>query len=190
LVSVQIGVVNLELAIDFHQFTIEEQSRFIVELSRIINTNSNEICILNLASGSVLITLEMPEEAAAILLSMFLSGDSKLKALPITRVELIPDSMKGKMASVQVDDRNKGSARIEHVDLAKLCGFTTNYFNETELRDICFDLYVDYDSLPGPGKRDKARELVAFIDRHGQIDEFVSICCQRRPNIAVTDLVK
>ena len=32
----------------------------------------------------------------------------------------------------------------------------TEYFNEEELRDLCFRLDVDYDDLPGAGKAGKA----------------------------------
>ena len=44
-------------------------------------------------------------------------------------------------------------------------------FNETELRDLCFDLGIDYESLSSGGKADKARELVAHCERHERIAE-------------------
>ena len=177
--SLQTGIVDLELAVDFRQFALEEQDQFVVELSRVINISPDEVRIIYVASGSVKITLEMPEEAAAALMSMFFSGESELSALPIMKVEVIRDP------GALIADRSKVSAAgAEHLNRAKLREFTANYFNETELRDICFDLKVDYEGLPGQGKRDKARELVAFLERHGRIDELVSICCQRRPNIA------
>ena len=42
-------------------------------------------------------------------------------------------------------------------------------FNEGELRTLCFDLGIDYENLPGQGKADKARELVAYFQRRGDI---------------------
>jgi hypothetical protein len=36
-------------------------------------------------------------------------------------------------------------------------------FNEEELRDLCFDLSVDYESLVGQGKAGKARELISYM---------------------------
>jgi len=191
-VSVPVNVVKLELALDFQQFILEEQSQFIVKLSRIINVNPDAVRILDIASNdSVFVTLEMPEKSAALLLTMFLIGDSNLKALPITKVEQIDNPVKATEPNRQVVDWKKGlTTNVPQVNLANLREFTANYFNESELKDICFDLDVDYESLPGEGKRDKARELVAFFERRGQINKFVLVCCKRRPNIAITDLVK
>jgi serine/threonine-protein kinase len=45
------------------------------------------------------------------------------------------------------------------------------HFNASELRDVCFDLKIDYDSLPGEGAGDKARELAAYCERHGRLAE-------------------
>lgn len=42
-------------------------------------------------------------------------------------------------------------------------------FDEEELRTLCFDLGVDYDGLPARGKGGKARELVLYFWRRGQI---------------------
>jgi hypothetical protein len=43
------------------------------------------------------------------------------------------------------------------------------YFDESELRTLCFDLGVDYDGLSGIGKADKARELVGHFWRRGHL---------------------
>ena len=57
-------------------------------------------------------------------------------------------------------------------------------FNEGELRTLCFHLGVDYDSLPGEGKADKARELVAYLERRNRIPELVRAGKQLRPDVA------
>ena len=56
-------------------------------------------------------------------------------------------------------------------------------FNEGELRTLCFDLNVDYDSLPGDGKANKARELVAHLERRERIAELIETGKRRRPDI-------
>lgn len=61
-------------------------------------------------------------------------------------------------------------------------------FSEEELRTLCFDLGVNYDDLQGEGKAGKARELVAFLDRHGRIPELLEIGRQLRPDIPWPDL--
>jgi hypothetical protein len=44
-----------------------------------------------------------------------------------------------------------------------------------DLRDLCFDLKVDYESLPGEGKAAKARELIAYMQRRDRLPELISI---------------
>jgi len=41
----------------------------------------------------------------------------------------------------------------------------TERVDEEELRTLCFDWGIDYDSLPGKGKAAKVRELVAQVQR-------------------------
>jgi hypothetical protein len=52
----------------------------------------------------------------------------------------------------------------KQVDPAKLRQLIVYCFDINELRDLCFDLAVDYDALPGEDKPNKARELVAFFN--------------------------
>ena len=50
-------------------------------------------------------------------------------------------------------------------DTSMLRRLITERFDLEELRTLCFDLGVDFDSLPGEGKAAKARELVALFAR-------------------------
>lgn len=68
------------------------------------------------------------------------------------------------------------------VDRVRLRQVLTDYFNEDELRDLCFDLGIDYESLPGNSKAGKARELVAFAERRGRFEELVGHARRVRPN--------
>ena len=47
-------------------------------------------------------------------------------------------------------------------------------FDLEELRTLCYDLNVDFDSLRGEGKASKARELVMFMERRDRLDELVA----------------
>jgi len=67
-------------------------------------------------------------------------------------------------------------------DLIKLRQVLLTRFNESELRDLCFDLAVPYENLPGSSKQDKARELIDFFLRRRDIQDLVSAVYQRRPN--------
>ena len=73
---------------------------------------------------------------------------------------------------------------FQPAELIKLRRSISILFNESELRDLCFDLGLDYDDLPGAGKKDKARELVGYYHRRGRIGHLVQACLHRRPGIS------
>jgi hypothetical protein len=54
-------------------------------------------------------------------------------------------------------------------------------FNESELGDLCADLQVDYENLPGETKSDHVRELIAYLQRRNRLPELVTRCAQLRP---------
>lgn len=58
-------------------------------------------------------------------------------------------------------------------------------FSVGELRDLCFELRIDYESLPGAGKADTARELISYLDRRGRLTELIAFVQQLRPDIVV-----
>jgi hypothetical protein len=84
---------------------------------------------------------------------------------------------------VQVGGAVSPEGVSERIHLAKLRQILVDRFDEGELRTLCFDLGVDYDSLPGVGKADKAREIVAYLERREQIYEFVNVGRQYRSDI-------
>jgi hypothetical protein len=57
-----------------------------------------------------------------------------------------------------------------------------DHFDDNGLRDLCFEPGVDYASLPGEGKAAKARELVNYYERRGQVQKLTDICRRLRPN--------
>lgn len=58
------------------------------------------------------------------------------------------------------------------------------YFSDNDLRDVCFELGIDYEILPGDNKGAKARELVVTSHRGGLIRKLVEIGSKYRPNIS------
>jgi len=67
---------------------------------------------------------------------------------------------------------------------AKLRRNLDQYLNESELRDLCFDMGIDYDGLPGQSKKDKARELVAYCQRYSRLDDLVAKSRELHPNVS------
>jgi hypothetical protein len=57
-------------------------------------------------------------------------------------------------------------------------------FSDGELRTLCFDLGIEYDDLPGEGKADKARELVAYLERRDRIPDLKEIGRRVRPDVS------
>jgi AAA+ ATPase superfamily predicted ATPase len=66
----------------------------------------------------------------------------------------------------------KTKVMTEQVTRSRLRYILDTYFNESELRVLCADLSVDYDSLFGESKADKARELITLrpiLTRHNSL---------------------
>lgn len=57
------------------------------------------------------------------------------------------------------------------------------HLSDSELRALCDDLDVDYESLPGSGKADKARELLAYLERRLRLGDLLSLLRSQRPEI-------
>jgi tetratricopeptide (TPR) repeat protein len=68
-------------------------------------------------------------------------------------------------------------------ELVELRHLLAERFNREELRGLCFDLGVDYDSLPAEGKANKARELVSYLERYERIPELVARIEKLRPAV-------
>jgi len=52
-------------------------------------------------------------------------------------------------------------------------------FDLEEIKNLCFDLDIDFDSLRGEGK--KAREVVAYCQRHDRLEELATRIATLRP---------
>jgi len=82
------------------------------------------------------------------------------------------------------------TAREKRLVLSQVLEILNRRFNQTELRDLCFHLRsrvdgsVDYDNLAGETKADKARELVAYLDRRCLIPKLLEIGKKLRTDIS------
>lgn len=71
---------------------------------------------------------------------------------------------------------------------AQLRELLDQHFNEEELRTLCFDVGVDYDSLGGRGKAANARELIELLQRQRLLPELLRVLHQQRPAVNWPDL--
>jgi hypothetical protein len=63
---------------------------------------------------------------------------------------------------------------------AKLRQLLSQLFSKEELAALCFDLGVDYDSLPGDGTTAKVVEMIEYFSRAGRIKALVQLASSQR----------
>ncbi len=68
------------------------------------------------------------------------------------------------------------------IDLLLLQNLLIAHFDEEELRELCFQLRINYDDLRGEGRRGKMRELILYCQRADRLDDLISVCVQERPS--------
>ena len=94
---------------------------------------------------------------------------------------------------VRVNGHVGGLAPIEGLPdrerLVALRQVLVSRFDEGELRTLCFDMGICYDDLPGQGRADRARELVAYLERRGRIPELGTVGQRLRPDVPWDDLL-
>jgi len=56
-----------------------------------------------------------------------------------------------------------------------------DYYDESGIKELCYDLSIDYDELAGDTKTEKALELIKYLERNGGIHRLVRLMQQRRP---------
>ena len=101
-----------------------------------------------------------------------------LRGGPIRRETRLSDK-----ASVQVDDQ----ARTGDASPVMLAQLLTRRLDEEELRVLCFDVSIDYDSLRGEGRPARTRELVAHLNRRDELYRLVKWLKARRQDIKLED---
>ncbi len=56
-------------------------------------------------------------------------------------------------------------------------------FNEDELRILCADLHIPYESIAGDNNKRKAYEMVGYAQRRNQLDLLIEKVAQERPHL-------
>lgn len=75
-------------------------------------------------------------------------------------------------------------------DLATLRRLLNEHFSLGELHNLCHDLGIDFENLPGDTKESKARELVEYCDRRDQLDDLLKRCQGLRPKVQWPDFAE
>jgi hypothetical protein len=68
------------------------------------------------------------------------------------------------------------------LQLASLRSGLVECFSISEIASLCQDLGVDPETIPGDGKEERARELIAFMNRRGTLQGLLEYCTALRQN--------
>ncbi|MCB8923697.1 MAG: AAA family ATPase [Ardenticatenaceae bacterium] len=79
--------------------------------------------------------------------------------------------------------------REEDMGYTRLRSVMADFFNEEELRSLCFNLGVDYENLPASGKENKVRELISLILTQRRSEELMAELIRQRPEIGWQEIV-
>jgi hypothetical protein len=148
-------------------------------------TLTSEIGNVSMGFGTTDLALSAVTALTVYVLGLFLSklGEGNMETV---RVRVKKDEQIKSPPRVQVVSVTSGNQAPEWIDRAELRQVLDTYFNESELRHLCFDLHIDYENLPGNGKGDKARELVAYCERHGCAFKLWNTVKKSRPHVSWT----
>jgi Effector-associated domain 7 len=95
------------------------------------------------------------------------------------QVDALADAINGAIAAQLLIPQ----PAVERQRLASVRVKLTIYFSVDELHTLCFDLGVDFENLDGTTKSGKARELVGFCERHGQLEPLLVAVRRLRPHV-------
>ena len=97
------------------------------------------------------------------------------------RTEAGADEVRGAMG-LTVNSRPLDSPEVSQQTLRKAL---VDGYNESELQDLCFELTIDYEELPGDTKSAKARELVNYAKRRDLLAALIERVMADRPHLLV-----
>jgi hypothetical protein len=66
----------------------------------------------------------------------------------------------------------------------KMLEMLRDYFDDSELRDLCFELEINYQNLPGTSTADKTRELITYFERREGLPKLLAACERHRPQVS------
>jgi len=136
---------------DFPGFTSSEQELFVFALSRIASITPEEIQVLRVTAGSVILLIELPQQAARKILELYHKKDIRLSNLRVSYVQLARERVtvthrKTEAVNVSTPTRNSGG---------RIVG-TVKWFNGTKgygfiEREGGSDVFVHFSAIQSDG---------------------------------------
>ena len=106
-----------------------------------------------------------------------------LKGHPLRIQQAITAAREQQFALDDVAQQLQQPSAVAQISLPQLRQQLVAAFDESELQDLCFDLSVDYESLPAQGKANKARGLIELMMRNGRLPDLLTNCAALRPHL-------
>jgi len=100
-------------------------------------------------------------------------------------IEQLSKGVDGKVfdrASSTIDDTEKARGQ-DKTQIIHLYDNIKESFDLNELRDLCFRLNVNYESLSGDNFDEKIRQMIFYLQRRNQISDLVQLGLELRPNV-------
>ncbi len=85
------------------------------------------------------------------------------------------------LPNLEQSQRQKRNSPQSKFSTSELRELIAEAFDLEELKDLCDDIDVDFDSLRGEGKKPKVRELVKYMNRRKRMDELLDALKDQRP---------
>lgn len=110
-------------------------------------------------------------------------GEARLRTA-VAGLRRRPGQASGPLEAVVLDYLQELAGQVEELRLlilGRLYLRLNDGLAEEDVRQLCFLLGVEYESLGGRGKADRVRELVLDMDRRGRVEELISQFGRMRP---------
>ena len=73
--------------------------------------------------------------------------------------------------------------RLQTTILATIHLTFTHHFNEEELKQLCFDLMINYQDLEGTARQGKIISLIDVMDRNDRLNDLCNAIREYHPNL-------
>jgi TIR domain/Effector-associated domain 7 len=173
--------VAILLAGVFEEFDSAKQDTFVRALAKTVSITPDQIHLVSMLPGSVLVTLEMPEQAALHLLSLYLAKDPIIQSLFIQRVELLSSSSTTRISEIESTKPHPSRLRSYNPSVERK--LLTEAFTDEELANFCFDYFREvYEQFTtGMSKAVKIQRLIEHVHRHNHEDKLLGLVRSANP---------
>jgi len=170
----------------------EDDNHIAPLLKKVMNSDSLKAYIKQVHSGEKIVfyPLGSPIQSRLDLLGLIRADEdgccvirNRIYQRMLTLFEMITTSDKE-----QVTKNTEPEAEL--LNFTELHRLITYHFDEEELRTLCFDLEIQYDSLSGSNKDSKVRELISFLERRQGITLLLKKFVELRPGVSIGKLYK